>query len=212
MSELVLFSLDVLVNMPALYANALFKALDGKLPRESILERLADCNLNALAVINEFFSSPARPKMPAMIGTFIEKLGYSKPVSDAYGKFCQFLPEGAHNCVKPRAFDLLRGLRNYRNGVFYQLPESDLRKIARNSKLDRAGIEIIAGNDPETEIINIIMKAQRIAGAEKTWLVAKDPDRNPQYKLIAGEVNAFYIPCTEIYEAPFATVSRRLNL
>jgi len=59
MSDLVLFSLDVLVNMPSLYATALFKALDGKLPRESILERLADCNLNAFAVINEFF--PTRP-------------------------------------------------------------------------------------------------------------------------------------------------------
>jgi len=212
MSNLVLFSLDILVNMPSLYANALHKTLDGKLSRESILERLADGNLNALAVINEFFSNPFKPKIPVTMGAVIEKLGYSKPVSDAYGKFCQCLPEGAYNCVKPLAFDLIRGLRNYRNGVFYPLPESDLRKIVRNSKLDHAGIEIIESTEPETEIINIIMKAQRIAGADKTWLVAKDSSRNAQYKLIAGEVNAMYISCSEIYEAPFATVSRRLNL
>jgi len=150
--------------------------------------------------------------MATMIGTFIEKMGPSKPVFDAYGKFCQFLPEEAHNCVKPRAFDLLRGLRNYRNGVFYQMPEPNLKGIIRNAKLDHAGIEVIAGTEPETEIINIIMKAQRIAKAEKTWLVAKDPDRNPQYKLISGEVNALYISCSEISEAPFAAVARILKL
>ncbi len=212
MSELVLFSLDVLMNMPRLYANALDKALEGKVAHEEILENLADSNLDVLGVIHETYAEPHEKKNPEHIGSVISKSGYSGESLHAYQKFLEVLGTGAHNCLKDETHELLRDLQNVHTGVFYPMKESNLLRIVHNAKLDHHGIEIVSGFDPENEIEDVIRKAIMHVHADRILLVTKDYKRAPEYDMIAQMVNAEYVPCNEISKAPIEPVRRALGL
>ncbi|MEM3154768.1 MAG: hypothetical protein QW165_04375, partial [Candidatus Woesearchaeota archaeon] len=185
MSSFVLFSLDVLMNMPRLYAIALDKALEGKIEHEEILERLADSNLDVLGIIREAYAEPLEKKNPERIGRILARTGYCSESLHAYRKFLDMLGTGAHNCVKDKTRELLRELKHVHTGVFYPMKEENLVRIVNNSKLDHRGIDIVAGFDPEKEIENVIRKAISQSHADRILLVTKDCKRSPGYDTIA---------------------------
>lgn len=200
------------MNMPRLYANALDKALDGKMAHEEILENLADSNLDLPGIIHEAYAEPHEKKKPEHISSVLTKMGYGSESLRAYQKFIEVLGTGAHNCVKDKTHELLRELQDVHTGIFYPMKESTLLRIVNNSKLDHAGIEIVSGFDPENEIEDVIRKAIMHVHADRILLVTKDYKRAPEYDLIAQMVNAEYIPCNEISEAPIEPVRRALGL
>jgi hypothetical protein len=212
MSELVLFSLDVLVNMPRLYSNALEKALDGKARREDILEQLADSDNDILGIINEVYSEPRSSKVPEHIGSILERIGYGGESLRAYTQFLDTLGVGAHRCVKNKTYELLRDLRSAQVGVFYPMSESALLRVVNSSKLDHKGVDIVAGFDPERDIEDVIRKAINQSHGDRVLIVAKEGRRSPEYEQVAQMVNAEYLPCNEISEAPIGPVRRALKL
>jgi hypothetical protein len=212
MTELVLFSLDVLVNMPRLYANALTKALEGKMVHEEILESLADGHNDVLGIIHEVYAEKRDEEKPVHIGSVLAQKGYTDESLQAYKKFIDVLPTGAHRCIKDKTHELLRELQHVHTGIFYPMKESIVRRIVNNAKLDNSGIDIIAGYDPETEIEDVIRKALAHVHADRAFLIAKDGKRAPEYEQVAQMVNAEYVPCNEISEAPVKPVRRVLGL
>jgi hypothetical protein len=212
MTELVLFSLDVLINMPRLYANALDKAFDGRVSHEEILERLADGHNDVLGIIHEAYSEKHDKEKPVNIGSILAQKGYTDGSLQAYKKFIDALSTGSHHCVKDKTRELLRELQHVHTGIFYPMKESIVRRIVNNAKLDHAGIDIIAGYDPEVEIEDVVRKAIAHIHSDRTLLVAKDGKRAPEYELVAQMVNAEYVPCNEISEAPIEPVRRALGL
>jgi hypothetical protein len=212
MSELVLFSLDTLVNMPRLYANALEKALDGRKSHEEILESLADSNLDVLGIIHEAYSEPHDDEKPEYLGKIVQSSMYGGESLRAYEKFLEVFGVGAHNCVKPKTYELLREIQHLHSGVFYPMRESILLRVVHNAKLDHRGIDIVAGFDPESEIEDVVRKALMHVHADRILLVAKDRMRAPEYEQISQIVNAEYLPCNEISDAPLEPVKRSLKL
>jgi hypothetical protein len=137
---------------------------------------------------------------------------YTDESRQAYSKFNDALHTGAHHCVKDKTHELLRELKDVHTGIFYPMKESILLRVVHSAKLDHAGIDIIAGYDPETEIEDVIRKALTHVHADRVLLVTKDYKRAPEYDMIAQIVNAEYLPCTEISGAPIIPVKRALGL
>jgi len=216
MSKLALFSLDTLVNLPRLYANALAKTFEGAVSREEILERLADSGLDFRTVIDNIclarqWTGYARvPAQGPTLQSVTESIAFFKESSGLSKAFIGYLPVGAHGCVKKYAFETVRAARNldYKTGIFHTISQETVESIVRNTKLK---VDVVVGPEYEKKARELIEKAKRKASARETWLIVKAVPSRLDYRKIAEETGAHYIECNETSEAPLARVQAVLS-
>jgi len=215
MTELVLFSLDTLVNLPRLYTDAIERVFDGTEPRESILERLADCGMNPYQVIENIVASHHAPeygRMPSQGPTsdfVLQDLALSKETYPRTQAFKQTVQETADACVKNNASELLVALQNRKTGIFYMMGDNMVKRIVQQSGLS---VDIVAGytgSDSETPYVTtkaVVQHAMQLVGVEHVWIVGNHIFPR-DHEALTKSVDVKYIACNETSEAPLARVT-----
>lgn len=115
MVKLTLFSLDALVDVPILMANAFVRALQNEANPAQIHSLLTQkqCDEKRVAV------------------TLAER--YKREVSAILLEFYRHLPTGAHQLVYENAFEALAVTSNSKQGIFYGIPQKALQDVVRNA-------------------------------------------------------------------------------
>ena len=115
MVKLTLISIDALIDVPTLMANAFVRAFENKVPQARVLSLLAQkqCDEKRVAQV-----------LTAQTGM---------QMATILQEFYRHLPIGAHTLTFDNAYDVLASTNQAAQGIFYGLPQRALQDIVRNA-------------------------------------------------------------------------------
>jgi len=134
-NTLILFSLDAVLSVPELMANAFHRALGKAVSRERVLAVLAERNLDPVRSA-QVLASESRGQLTEVVIGFDREIAY-----------------GAYNLVYEDMRGVVYEAGYAQRGLFYGLPQPMLERVAKATKLD---FEYVAGFQSEQGIAGVI--------------------------------------------------------
>ncbi len=218
-----MFSLDTLVNMPRLLSYAMLNAAKdssaaNELTRESFLELLAQTGCDLRKAVENVCGAHEQQFMGQDYVT-LDFLRDSEMFGSQWSKYLEkckkAIGRDAGKCVKAMGHLLLSRLAKMRFdiGVFYPMDGSAVKRVVAHAPL-AARISIGYKTEPphifdipwhelEAELGNAL------CSAEESWLVV--PAGNERFKKLAERSKTQYVECSELYQAPIASLHQAMN-
>ncbi len=138
MVKLTLFSLDALVDVPILMANAFLRAVQNEASEAQIHSLITQkqCDEKLVAV------------------TLAKR--YKRDVGTVLLEFYRHLPTGAHQLVNENAYELLAATSNTKQGIFYGFPQKALQDVVRNANFV---VDVVHGSRGGMSTVETAMEA-----------------------------------------------------
>ena len=238
----VMFSLDMLLNMSKLYANALemhfvhkeARKKKGKVkaekrlsprywPYETFAEAVGNANgdiRKAITDISAVWSNTGSGEDQVSINHMVDDEYFIRTWRATYNDVMQEAPRLAPVVKKVMARKLMqsiaqkqsKGKKEFRVGVFFPLPQNVLEKIVAATGFD---VKHCVGFHTDVRHPGIEMRQDELLGGLAGWLESGSfvfGPPNEAYRNAIKRSRATYVACQELHEAPYGRALEHLDL
>lgn len=162
MVKLTLFSLDALLDVPTLMANAFVRSVDMKVDQAKILSLLAQKSCDELRVATVLAARTKRQEASIL------------------QDFYRHLPTGAHTLVFENAYEVLALTNQSRQGIFYGFPQKALQEVVRNANFV---VDAIHGSRGGMSTVETAMEASAgVSEKDVCYIVGGITSAFPEFK------------------------------